>query len=57
MILRKFPTSCQIFQEQNEFGWRHMVNGRIKLKWSELQADFFFRMNNVQKVWSHNGNS
>ena len=58
----------QLFQEQNGIGWRRIFNGRLALKWSELQADHLFAINNteekdlsgtlwtsaiIKEVWSH----
>ena len=39
----------QLIQEQNDIGWRHIFNGRLALKWSELQADHLFAINNTEK--------
>jgi hypothetical protein len=40
----------QLIQEQNDIGWRHIVNGRLPLQWSELQGrDYLFEINNKQK--------
>ena len=58
----------QLIQEQNDISWRHIFNDRLTpLKWSELQADHLFVINNTEKhlsgrlwtsaiikeVWSH----
>jgi hypothetical protein len=39
----------QLIQEQNDIAWRHIFNGRLTLKWSELLAEHMFTIHNTEK--------